>query len=166
MTTFLTTKSDYRPGDDSDADQSSDESDGSFLEALCAEVDPKPKGEMKQVKAKSQRSVSGTRFKRDDSKNDGMLSSTLYYSSVVDKAYLNSEEFMISAVVKLRNGSNSPIMISSTITFDMLCILIAKKIDPDYLPGLLRLQYRLENERLKDGFMSLHTRDELKFFIE
>lgn len=70
-------------------------------------------------------------------------------------------EFKISAAIRHHSG-NSPLEITSSITFYELRMVIGKKLDR--FPELLRLSYRLNIDKAKDDATTIHTEEELKIF--
>jgi hypothetical protein len=72
-------------------------------------------------------------------------------------------EFSIHAAVKSSDGSNTPFVVQSDVTFDGLRIAVSEKLR--CFPGLLKLRYRLESDKPKASATSIQLNDELKFFI-
>jgi hypothetical protein len=74
--------------------------------------------------------------------------------------------FEIQCGVKGEDGSLAPFKIESTISLDVLCRLVAEKLN--CFPGVLkqRLCYSLDTDKSKDTRTSLKSDHELEFFIE
>lgn len=70
--------------------------------------------------------------------------------------------FMIQGAVHCSDGSNAPFQISSTITLEDLCGIVAEKIRR--YPGHIRLQYWLDSNKVKTGSISIQSDDELNIF--
>ncbi|KIJ12964.1 hypothetical protein PAXINDRAFT_14178 [Paxillus involutus ATCC 200175] len=74
----------------------------------------------------------------------------------------NTCMFDIECAVRQQDGTNSPFRISSTISFNDLCNLIAEKLER--FPGHVRLHYRLDSDKAKAGAISIQTEVEFKLF--
>jgi hypothetical protein len=73
-------------------------------------------------------------------------------------------DFNISAVVKMRDGSNSPftVAVTSSTTFDKFRSDVAEKLR--CFPGLLELRYRLDTDKQKTAATSIKTVEEFEIF--
>jgi hypothetical protein len=73
-------------------------------------------------------------------------------------------DFNISAVVKMRDGSNSPftVAVTSSTTFDKFRSDVAEKLQ--CFPGLLELRYRLDTDKQKTAATSIKTVEEFEIF--
>ena len=70
--------------------------------------------------------------------------------------------FVIQCATRQPDGSNSPFEISSATSFDDLRNLVSEKLGR--FPGLLRLCYRLDSDKVKSGATSIQTEMEFKIF--
>jgi len=66
--------------------------------------------------------------------------------------------------VKNADGSNSPFTIESSISLEDLRNTVAEKIGRH--PNIVRLQYKLANDKVKALTTSIQNNDELQIFIE
>ncbi|KIK13386.1 hypothetical protein PISMIDRAFT_118975, partial [Pisolithus microcarpus 441] len=70
--------------------------------------------------------------------------------------------FTIQCSVRRSNGANAPFEISSDASLDDIHLAVAQRLDR--FPTSVSLQYRLDCNKAKDGFMSIQTLDELNMF--
>ena len=124
----------------------------------------------KQQKSTPQSSVTSTKMcsgmKRDieESAEDPAICcefTLLIYFVILRFCY---KAFNIDSAMKNSDNSLIPLTIQSNVTFEELCINIGKKLNR--FPGLLQLQYRLDNDKPKTGPTSIQTEEELKMFME
>jgi hypothetical protein len=66
--------------------------------------------------------------------------------------------------VKNADGGNSPFTIESSISFENLRNTVAEKIGRH--PNVVRLQYKLANDKVKAPTTSIQNNDELQIFME
>jgi hypothetical protein len=71
--------------------------------------------------------------------------------------------FNIPSAVKCPDGSNVPFTVPSTVTYDKLYIMVARKLKR--FPGLMNLQYHLESDKPRTGATSIQS-EELALFKE
>ncbi len=72
-------------------------------------------------------------------------------------------EFKISAAIRQQShNGNSPLNITSSVTFEELQMLIGKKLD--HFSRLLKLCYRLNIDKAKDNVTTIHNEEEMKIF--
>lgn len=75
-----------------------------------------------------------------------------------------STVFKIPSAVKNADGSNSPFTIESSISLEDLRNTVAEKIGRH--PNVVRLQYKLANDKVKAPTTSIQSNDELHIFME
>ncbi|KAF8838295.1 hypothetical protein BDN67DRAFT_1013216 [Paxillus ammoniavirescens] len=70
--------------------------------------------------------------------------------------------FTIQATARQPSGTNSPFQVTSEITLNELRTAVARKLGR--FPDHVQLRYRLDNDKAKDGMISIQNDDELTMF--